>query len=152
MPEERKCKDYRDMLSGKIDGELHGDLDRELSAHLEECEGCRGEHAELVRIKEVMTGMKFNEPEDKIWENYWAGVYNRLERNLGWILLSIGIISTLVYAMSQLWSEFLHDQSLPLYFRVGVLALVAGAIVLLVSIGRERLKAIRTDRYREVKR
>ena len=64
----------------------------------------------------------------------------------------MGLILVLVYSLFQLLGAFFHDGSLPLYFRAGVIVLAAGMVILLVSVGRERLKAYKSDRYREVKR
>ncbi len=152
MPDSSKCREIKTFIAGRLDGELSAEENRLLDRHLAECSACRDELTEMKLTGEVMSTMNFNEPEDRIWQGYWAGVYNRLERGFGWILFSFGLILVLIYSLFQLMGDFLHDSSLPLYFRLGVTALTAGIVVLLVSVGRERLKAYKSDRYREVKR
>ncbi len=46
----------------------------------------------MKEFEEVMSKVKLKKPPEEAWQLYWASVYNRLERRVGWILLSIGAI------------------------------------------------------------
>ena len=97
--------------------------------------------------------IKFKEPSDLELQRYWGGVYNRLERGAGWILLSLGIIVLASFAAIVMVQEMLGDPELPLLMKVGVVALVIGGVTLFVSVFRERLSIKKTDKYsREVQR
>ena len=82
----------------------------------------------------------------------WDSIYRRLERSVGWILMSVGIILLLGFGAWQLVNEFLLSSEESLWLRAGVGATLGGTIVLLVSIAREALTKYRSERYREVQR
>ena len=147
------CQDHGHLLSGYVDGELSDDQRQEIETHLQECADCRRQFDELVSIKERLTMIKFKEPPDLELQRYWSGVYNRLERGAGWILLSLGIIVLGSFAAIMMVEEMLGDPEVPLAIKVGVVSLVTGAVTLFVSVFRERLSVKKTDKYsREVER
>ena len=41
--------------------------------------------------------MVLKKPPKDVWRFYWASVYNRLERRIGWILLSNGAMIILFF-------------------------------------------------------
>ena len=55
------------------------------------------EFEEQKRIKEVLTKMKLKNPSTEVWDNYWLGIYNKFERGIAWIAVSVGFIILLVY-------------------------------------------------------
>ncbi len=44
-------------------------------------------------------------PPKDVWRVYWASVYNRLERRIGWILLSIGAMIILFFGGYKMVAE-----------------------------------------------
>ncbi len=147
------CDDFKPMLTGYLDGELTPERSAELEAHLATCEACRRELAELTGLKEELAMMKFKEPPDVELERYWRSVYNRLERGLGWILFSVGAIVVLCYGAFLLIEEMIKDPRIAVLLKVGVVALVFGAVILFVSLLRERLAVRKVDKYsKEVER
>jgi len=144
---------YKQLLMALLDGELAPGERSELEAHLAGCRECRDELAGFRRLKEVTDMVRFAEPDDASWESYWRVIYNRLERGLGWILLSLGAILLLAYGAFRLVEELLTDPTVALLVKVGVGALLLGLVILVVSLVRERLYGLRSDRYsREVRR
>ncbi len=147
------CSEYAAMLTGYIDEELTPEDRARLEKHLTGCEACRGELAALTGLKEELAMMDFVEPTDVELDAYWAGVYNRLERRLGWILLSVGAVALIAYGAFELVEKFVRDPSVALILKVGVLAGILGLVILFVSILRERLAVSKADRYsQEIKR
>jgi hypothetical protein len=140
------------MLSGYIDGELNVEEKSELEKHLQSCEECRKELDIFRRLKEVTGAMKYADVPDYVWDNYWRGIYRRLELGIGWILLSIGVILLLGFGLYCLVKDFFLNPGEPLILKIAVAAGGLGLIVLLVSAGRERLFAYRRDRYREIEK
>jgi hypothetical protein len=105
------------------------------------------------KIKEVTDGMRFKQLPDSYWAGYWENIYRRLERGLGWILLSVGAILLLSLGAYQTLAGLYADPGISLAVKAGISAAVLGAIVLLVSVLRERLFARKHERYeREVQR
>jgi predicted anti-sigma-YlaC factor YlaD len=147
------CDEFDRMAGAYLDGELPDNERRRFEDHLAACDACRRELAELKRLTEDLNMMRFKEPGDEELERYWAGVYNRVERGIGWILLSVGAILTLCYGAFEIIEEMIRDPAISVILKVGVCALIAGLVVLFVSLLRERLVVHKVDRYaREVER
>ncbi len=147
------CNEFNGMAGAYLDGELPDEERRRFEEHLASCDACRTELAELRRLTEDLNMMRFKEPGDEELQRYWAGVYNRLERGIGWILLSAGAILTLCYGAFKIIEEMIRNPTVSVILKVGVCALIAGLVVLFVSLLRERLVVRKVDRYsREVER
>jgi len=141
------CDAFNRMASAYLDGELADDDRRRFEDHLAACDACRQELAELKRLTEDLDMMQFKEPGDEELARYWSGVYNRLERGLGWILFSVGAILTLCYGAFRIIENLIRDETVSNVLKVGVCALIAGLVVLFVSLLRERLVVRKVDRY-----
>ena len=146
------CERYHLLITGYLDGELSPDEQTELLAHLELCSSCEEELRQHRKLKEITGRMQFKEPEDRVWEYYWANVYNRMERRVAWILLSLGGVLLLSYATYELVHELFLHEGLSWIVRIGVVSLVVGFYALLASIIRERMAIRRSDRYEGIKR
>ena len=107
---------------------------------------------EFDKLKEVIDMLEPVDPE-KEWEKYWSSLYNKLERGIGWIVLSIGAILTFTFFGFQFIKELIRDPQIALYAKIGLIALILGLAILFVSVLRERLTLSGTDKYsKEVKR
>lgn len=147
------CDEFKAMLTGYLDGELTPEQRADLEGHLGTCRACEAELAELTKLKEELSMMRFKEPEDVELARYWRSVYNRLERGLGWVLFSVGAIIVLCYGAFKLIEEVIKDPSVAVLLKVGVVALIFGTVVLFVSLLRERLVVGKVDKYsKEVER
>ncbi len=97
--------------------------------------------------------MKYKEPPGEAWENYWSRVYNRLERGLSWILISIGAMILLFYGGFKAVESLVKDPAVAILLKVAILVLLAGVVILFVSVIRERIFTYKKDKYaKEVKR
>lgn len=135
-------------ISGMIsDSELH-----ELNEHLKSCEECRHDLEEAEKMNKLLSGYKYKSPEDKLWEHYKSNIYAKIERGIGWIFFSIGAIILLVTSTFYFIRDFLLDNNVPVFIRVGVALLVIGIVVLLISIIRERIFFNKNERYKEVEK
>ena len=139
-------------LMGYLDGELEESRRSQLEEHLAGCAGCRDELGRFRSLREVMKPMKFQEPGDQLWDEYWTGIYNRMERGVGWIFVSLGAIVLISFGLFQWVKAMLGDAAIPWYIRGAIFFLVTGLVILLVSVARERIFLHRTERYKEVKR
>jgi hypothetical protein len=119
---------------------------------LASCAVCRGELEEFKRLNRITDEVKFVEPEERIWRQYWSGVYNRIERGVGWILFSISAILLLIYGGFKAIEELIKDPTVDIILKAGLLALIAGLAILFVSVLRERLYFWKKDRYKDVRR
>ena len=146
------CAEYKDLLMGYLDNELADGQREQLERHLAECKDCWEELEEFKKLKMITDDMDLAEPEDKLWEDYWGGIYNRIERGIGWILFSIAAIVLLIYGGFHAIEEMVKDPTVSIVLKVGLLVLIAGLAVLFVSVLRERLYFRKKDRYKDVRR
>jgi hypothetical protein len=142
---------YKPLLMGYLDAELTETEVERFEQHLKECVDCSAELAQFRRLKEVTQNMRVVAPDEKYWDVYWSNIYNRLERRIGWILMSLGAILLLSYGIYVLILELFVAQ-IPVVVRIGVLAFVVGIVTLLVSVVRERIFLAKADKYERIKR
>jgi predicted anti-sigma-YlaC factor YlaD len=146
------CQDYKDLMMAYLDNELDDEQRRAFEQHLSSCSVCANELQEFQRLKQLTDNVKLIEPEDRIWQQYWSGLYNRIERGLGWILFSVAAILLVIYGGFKMIEEIIRDQTVGALLKVGLLALIVGLAILFVSVLRERLYFWKKDRYRDVRR
>jgi len=103
-------------------------------------------------IEAITDEVTLVEPEDKLWQDYWGGIYNRIERGLGWIIFSIAAILLIIYGGFRAIEKMLEDPAVELIFKIGLLLLLVGLAILFVSVMRERIYFWSKDRYRNVRR
>jgi len=144
------CDEMKILISGMIDGELEPNEKKTISDHLTSCAGCRDEFGKLNKLNEVTDDMKYFDLPDRLLAGYWHGIYNKIERGIGWMFLSIGAIILLIYGGWILFEKFFNDPTISLTAKIGIGAAIIGLIILLVSIIRERIFSKKHDRYDEV--
>jgi len=135
-----------------LDADITAEENAELENLLASDSELKNEFDEQVRIKGVLTKMKLKNPSVEIWDSYWLGVYNKLERGLAWILVSIGAAILIMYGSYEAVSEMFKDTSTPAFVKIGVTALVVGGLILLFSVIREKLFTGKHDKYKEIQR
>jgi len=146
------CRDYKDMLMGYLDDELDNEKEQQLQMHLAECKDCAAELEEFRRLKAITDDMSLVEPEDRLWQQYWSSIYNRIERGIGWLLFSVAAILLIMYAGFKAIEQIVTDPGVGLTLKAALLALIGGAAILFVSVLRERLYFWKKDRYRDLRR
>jgi len=144
--------ELHERLAGYIDGELDEEQRREFEQELARNPGLRAELEKFRKLKEVTDVVRYADLPLEVWENYWHNLYRKLERGVGWIFFSIGAIVLLCFGAYEMLSALYTDPAAPLWLKIGISGVVLGAIILLVSYGRERLFAYNRERYREVQR
>jgi len=142
----------KELVFSYFDGELDAGQKRLVDDHIRTCSECKREFDELARFEEVMGKMELKKPPEEAWKLYWGSVYNRMERQIGWILLSIGAIIVLFFTGYHLLRGIIEDVNTPLILKIGILALLAGLAVLFVSVLRERIFVNKRERYKEIER
>ncbi|MCC6144836.1 MAG: zf-HC2 domain-containing protein [Candidatus Hydrogenedentes bacterium] len=144
------CDAYQVLMSGYLDGELDEVSEKELEEHTLQCSACRREFESMKRLVQGTTrALVIEEPPAEVWDAFLDSVYNRMERKIGWVLLCFGAFAVAGVA---LW-EFIYYPWAPLLVKFMFAVPAGGASVLFVSVLRQRLRILRTDRYtREVHR
>jgi predicted anti-sigma-YlaC factor YlaD len=142
----------KELISSYHDGELNEKERQIVEEHMKECKECLREFEEMGKFEEVMGKMQLKKPQKETWQVYWNQVYNRLERRFGWILLSIGGMILLFFGGYKVLEGIIQDSSTPLVLKIGILAVLGGVVVLLVSLLREQIFVHKRERYKEVEK
>lgn len=149
-----RCDEARILLMGYIDGEL-AVVDRQRTEdHLAVCVACRREeqvYRELGRVTAAV-GRVDVAAADADAGVAWMRIYERLEGGLAYVLMWAGLALLGGYGLWQLGAGLLMDGEVPLIVRLGIGTLTAGALLLLISFIRDRVRRHRSERYREVER
>jgi len=137
------------LLMGYLDGELDEAEHARVEAALDTDAALRRELDEMRRLKEMTRSVGLDSRKDAELDAFWSDVYNRLERNTAWILLVLGF-SGVVLGVCYLF--FTHPGT---HWSIKAAAAcgLAGSLLLLWSVWRERRRVLPHDRYsREVQR
>jgi len=142
-------EELRVLLMGYLDGELGGEDRARVEAALGRDPELRKEYEEMRRLKELTAELGVDARTDAELDAFWSDVVNQLERHTAWILLVLGFVGV-VGAGCYLF--FTHSWP---HWTVKVAAAcgLAGTLLLLWSVWRERRRVLPHDRYsREVHR
>ncbi len=142
----------RRLMMAALDGEISPEERSELDTMLEANSEIREEWEQMNRVKEVTSAMALREPPEEIWGEYWTSVYNRTERGIGWLLVSLGSIVLLAYGAWKWVEAVFQTDDLPLLPKVAILGVAFGLSILVVSVIREKLFTKKHDPYKEVQR
>ncbi|MDH3626970.1 MAG: hypothetical protein OEV00_05915 [Acidobacteriota bacterium] len=139
-------------MMAALDDEISVEDRRSFEAALAADADLKHEWTRLCQVKEVTKSMRYRRPPEEIWDRYWLSIYNRFERGIAWILVSIGAVVTTGYGLWYTMGEIWRDSEIALPLRLAIFALVLGGAVLLISVCREKFRLWRKDPYREVTR
>ena len=136
-----------ELLSGYLDGALPQATAQRVRLHLEGCDDCRRLHRELLTLREAAISTRFETPADDEWPELPRTRPSLLSRSLGWTVL---VAWTVVIAVVALWRAVSQaGDPLEVFLVVG---LPGGLLLLFLSVLLDRLRDMKTDRYRGVQR
>lgn len=129
-----------------IDGEMSVADRSAFEAHMADCDACRREMRELGALERLTGMLTIRDPMDDFRETYWKGILRRIERRAGWLLLVLG--AAMIVGRELLLAARSFERVT--FGNLAAGALIAGGVLLLVSVIRERVHQHRSDRYRDV--
>lgn len=147
----KRCEeDYKVLISGYLDGELAPEEKRDLEDHLAGCPACQRELDAMRRLFwGTSAAFEGGDISEETWDRFLENVYNRLERRTGWALFIFGVCCLALYG----FYAFIMEPWTSAAVKVLLAIPIAGLAVLFVSVLRQRLESIKTDRYtREIHR
>ncbi|HDL18380.1 MAG TPA: hypothetical protein ENH29_04945 [Bacteroidetes bacterium] len=147
--EKERC---RQLMMAVLDGELSRIESDELQSLFKKYPDLKNEYLSFKQLKEVTNTMAFKNPDKEIWETYWYNIYNRIERGLAWFVLTLGASILIAYGLGEMFADVWKDANLSTILKIGIFAALAGLILLLISVLREKLFLRHHERYKEVKR
>ncbi len=136
-----------ELISGYLDGALPQVQSQKVRLHVEDCGACRNLLTELETLREAAMSTRFLSPADDEWPELPRTVPSRFSRKLGWVVLAAWFLAVTGLA---LW-RFFTQAGDPLEIFL-VLGLPGGILLLFLSVLMDRLRALKTDRYRGVHR
>lgn len=140
------------LMMGALDGELTPADQAEWESLLAADATLRQEFEDMKSLREATKSLAIKSPPDEIWTEYWTSVYQRLERGVGWVLVSVGAIVLLSYGVWRGVTKLMADTTLPWFAKAAVLFLGLGLVILLVSVIREKVFVGRHDPFKDVAR
>ncbi len=140
------------LMMAALDGELSSVERTELEGMLSADESLRKEWERLKTVKEVTKTMTFREPPEEVWETYWVSIYNRAERSVGWLFVSLGAIVLFGWAGWHALDAILADAAIPPLIKIAIFVGALGGGILFFSVVREKWFARKSDAYKEVLR
>lgn len=146
------CEEARVLMMGLMDNELDENQKKKVLEHLASCEECAKQYKAFNNLKKETSEMKFKKLPEMYWDEYWNHVYNKLERGIAWIILSLGAILIFSYGAYEMTYEFFFDGTISLFLRISTGIFTFGIIILTVSVLREKLMIRHIDKYRSIKR
>jgi len=142
----KQCNDVKEKLSGYLDGELTQQDSQQVRVHLEGCDDCTKLHQELFDLKKKIKTVESDNGEavelDKIINDLGA----KQTQHWGWIMVIIGYVMIVGYAIV----AFLIDNQLNTFEKIATFLLGIGGLLLFYSVLRQRLIALKTDKYKDI--
>lgn len=135
-----------------IDGELPESEMKAVKKEIDTDEKYKQAYLSLMKVKEVTREMKFRKLPEMYWDDYWTQIYNRIERGISWVLISVGTIIVILFLLWQFIEKIIADKNIHVLLKTGIFLIMAGLIVLIISVLREKLMVRKVDKYREVER
>ena len=142
----------RHLMTAALDGELESGEREQLDALLAADPELAAEWRQLNHLKELTQMSMISNPPEEQWGSYWQSVYNRIERGIGWILVSLGATVLVAFGLWEAIGELFADTDTPGFVKWAILALGTGSAMLLISVIREKIFVRRHDPYKEVER
>ena len=157
MTEDRRHSEYglghasdsfdETLLSGYLDGELTQSEDQRVRIYLEDHPEARRLLEEMTTVRETTRSTRFEVPEDLQWDEHPRGPLSRLTRGFGWLLIVAWLLGVGGYGLWQLLTSPEH-----LLEKLLVVGSVAGFALLFLSVLLDRLRDMKTDRYRRIRK
>jgi len=143
---------FQNLLMKAVDGELNTEEEQLFKYFIDSFEDCKNEWQEFSKLNKLTGGIQMKLPDQEKWEQYWSHVYNRLERRIGWILFSIGLIILISTGGFYAIQGFLANPDIPVPEKIGLSAFFLGSAILIVSVLREKFTLKKTDKYKDIVR
>jgi len=142
------CTEYKSLMMGLMDNELTPEETADVNQHLIRCEACRKEFDELSRSYSKLESVSFSGPSDDELDRIWKSPFSRFTRNTGLFIVFAGWIILIIYSLV----EFFISDTEPILPKIAFLGIIIGFIILLYTVLSDRLKILKTDPYKEIKR
>ena len=135
------------LLSGYLDGELTQAQAQRVRIQLEDSAAARTLLEELRQMRQATISTRFPVPSDDQWDERPRGLSSRLSRYFGLGTMAIWLVAIAVFALWMMAHSSGH-WGVPLFVFGGM----AGLGLVMLSVVLDRLRTLKTDRYRKVQK
>lgn len=140
------------LMEMALEGELSTDEKREFEKMINENSSIKKDFEGQKRIKGVLMNMSLKNPGKEFWDGYWLSIYNKIERGIAWILISISAIVIAAYGIIQAIQNLLAETDIPVFLKISIIVFVIGIAILIFSLLREKIATNKVDKYKEIQR
>ncbi|MFQ5510510.1 MAG: anti-sigma factor family protein [Candidatus Krumholzibacteriia bacterium] len=141
------CNRFQSEGMRLLDGEITLEEKQAYEAHVKKCDDCTAELRDIGRIVEFSSEIELKMPDEEYWTAYWADIYRRLERGTGFMLLIIGLLGITAFGLY----KAMTSPGLLTFKGLSIAVLLAGLVVIFLSVLRERYHESKSDPYKGVK-
>jgi len=142
------CELIRETLSAYLDGELTQQESQKVAVHLRGCPACREIYDDFCKLRAGIRELDFPSPSDEQWSSVMGNLAFKTTRGVGWLLWIGGGLILVAYGIY----ELIRDPTIDAVERIGVLALILGAVLVFLTVLIERMGAIKTDKYKDIEK
>ena len=142
------CNEYKNLMMGLMDNELTPEESADINHHLIRCESCRKEFDALSESLSRLGTVSYFGPADDELDRIWRSPFSRFTRNAGLFIVFAGWMTLIIYSLV----EFFRSDMEPILPKIASVGVIMGFIILLYAVLSDRLRAFKTDPYKEVKR
>lgn len=140
------------LMEMALEGELSSDEKEEFEKMINENSSIKEEYEEQKKIKGVLMNMSLKNPGKEFWDGYWLSIYNKIERGIAWILISISAIVIAAYGIIEAIQNLLAETDIPVFLKISIIVFVIGIAILIFSLIREKITTNKVDKYKEIQR
>jgi len=140
------------LIERYFDEQLSAVEKEEFESLLQNNKELQKEFEEQKQIKEVLKKMSLKNPSRDIWDGYWLGIYNKIERGLSWIAIFVGALIFFGYVSFEAVNAFINSTHTPPLVKTGIGILFFGVLVLIFSLIREKIFTSKHDKYKDIQR
>ncbi len=144
------CEDTEALLSGYLDGELtQGDRQR-VEVITEDCQDCAQTLEDMKKLRGEIGGIEYEHMTEAERLRAAKDPVAEAGANIGQVLVIGGFVifyGTLIFFVLK---EILAEPNTPLFMKIGLPAIFIGMGILLTSVIIDRIKASKTDPYKDV--
>lgn len=135
------------LLSGYLDGELTQGEAQRVRVHLENDPASRRLFEELAAMRSAALSTELPVPDDDQWDPAPRGPFSRFFRRTGWLIVLLWLVGVSAAGLWGWWSA-----EAPWTTKALTAAVVGGPLLLLLSVLLDRLRVMKTDPYRRVRK
>jgi len=144
------CEDTEALLSGYLDGELtQGDRQR-VEVITEDCQDCAQTLEDIRKLRGEIGGIEYEHMTEAERLRAAKDPVAEAGANIGQVLVIGGFVifyGTLIFFVLK---GMLAEPNTPLFMKIGLPAIFIGMGILLTSVIIDRIKASKTDPYKDV--